>query len=309
MRHSRKLAQLTSAGHDDDSGQRGTSHMTHRIDAHQHFWELREPFDHRWLVENPKLARIQRNYLPEDLAPLIRSVGIDRTVFIQTQHMTDENDWVLKLADQYEFIAGVVGWVDLAGAECEQQLTAVMDHPKFVGVRHVTHDEPDDDFIVRPDVLRGLAVLEQHGIPFDLLFFTRHLRHAARLAEQLPNLKMVIDHLSKPPMKARTMEDWLPDFRRASTYPNLYCKISGMVTEADWQQWKVNDLRPYVEQAIELFGPERCMFGSDWPVCEVAGSYEAVFHAAQECLAGLSTAEQNDVFGGTATRFYALGPE
>ena len=279
--------------------------MAITIDAHQHFWQLGLPFDYSWL-NAPALAPIKRDYLPAHLEPLLRSAGVQRSIFVQTQHNLDETRWVLGLAEQHPFLAGVVGWVDLRSPECERQLLEMKRHPKFVGVRHVTQDEPDDDFIVRPDVLRGLAVLEKHGIPFDLLFYVKHLRHAATLAQRLPALPMVIDHLSKPGIKAQRLDDWLPHFKAATAFPNVFCKLSGLVTETDWQRWTVADLKPYVQTALDLFGPERCMFGSDWPVCELAGSYQQVHHALVEALGPISAAERDAIFGGTAARFYRL---
>ncbi|MBV8607856.1 MAG: amidohydrolase family protein, partial [Singulisphaera sp.] len=216
------------------------------------------------------------------------------------------NRWVLGLAEHHPFLAGVVGWVDLSSEACERQLLEFKDHPKFVGVRHVTHDEPDDDFIVRDDVLRGLKVLERHGVPFDLLCFVKHLRHVPALARHLPDLPMVIDHLAKPRIKEHRTDDWLPHFRAAAAFPNVSCKLSGMITEADWRSWTVDDLKPYVRAALELFGPGRLMFGSDWPVCELAGSYERVFHALVETLGPLGESERDAIFGGTAARFYRL---
>jgi L-fuconolactonase len=275
------------------------------IDAHQHFWQLSRPFNYAWL-DAPALAPIRRDFLPEHLEPLLRAAGVDRTVFVQTQHNVEENRWVLGLADRHEFIAGVVGWVDLAGPDCERQVAEFTAHAKFVGVRHVTQDEPDDDFIVRPDVLRGLKVLEKHGVPFDLLFYVKHLRHVTDLARQLPNLPMVIDHLAKPRIREHVTDDWLPNFRAAAAFPNVYCKLSGMVTEADWNHWTVGDLKPYVSAALEAFGPGRCMFGSDWPVCELAAPYGRVYQALIEALGPISESERAMVFGGTAARFYGL---
>jgi L-fuconolactonase len=276
------------------------------IDAHQHFWQLgHKGFDYRWL-DAPPVAPIRRDYLPADLKPLIDRVHVDRTVFVQTQHNVEENRWVLGLADEYPFIAGVVGWVDLASPKCEEQVEEFKRSPKFVGVRHITQDEPDDDFIVRDDVLRGLKVLEKHALPFDLLFYTKHLKHAATLAQRLPGLSMVIDHLAKPHIKERQFDDWLVDFRAAAKHPNLYCKLSGMVTEADWKAWKPADLKPYVQAALELFGPGRLMFGSDWPVCELAASYDRVYYGLVEALGPISDSERRAIFGGTAERYYKL---
>ncbi len=277
------------------------------IDSHQHFWKRSQaaPFNYEWL-EAPALAPIRRDFLPDDLAPLLQTSGIDRTIFVQAQHHLEENRWVLQLAEQYDWIAGVVGWVDLASPECEQQLLEFKSHPKFVGIRHITHDEPDDDFIVRPEILRGLAVLERHEVPFDLLFFVRHLRHAATLAQQFPNLTLVLDHLAKPHIKEQRFDDWLEHFRAAAQFPNVVCKLSGMVTEADWQHWKPEHLRPYVQEALAAFGPQRLMFGSDWPVCELAANYGEVLHSMQEALGEISASEQAAIFEGTATRVYGL---
>jgi L-fuconolactonase len=275
------------------------------LDAHQHFWQLTQPFNYGWL-RAPQHAPINRDFLPTDLLPLIQKAGVERTIFVQTQHDVAENRWVLKFAEQHDWIAGVVGWVDLASPACEDQLLEFKSHPKFVGVRHITQDEPDDDFIIRPAVVRGLKVLEKHQLPFDLLFYVKHLRHAVTLAKELPNLPMVIDHLAKPRIKDQSLADWLPHLQAAAKFPNVYCKLSGMVTEADWQHWQPADLKPYVDAALESFGPERLMFGSDWPVCELAGSYLQVVESLRELLAKISAAEQAKIWGETAAKFYGI---
>jgi L-fuconolactonase len=199
-----------------------------------------------------------------------------------------------------------VGWVDLTSPDCEVQLAEFAAHPKFVGVRHITQDEPEDDFIVRQDVIAGLKVLERHGVPFDLLFYVKHLRHAAVLGEMLPELPMVIDHLAKPHIKDGAIDNWEMQLRAAARHENMFCKLSGLITEAHWSHWTPVDLKPYVEIAVEAFGPERLMFGSDWPVCELAGTYQQVFEALAECLAPLSGPERARIFGGTAREFYKL---
>lgn len=279
--------------------------MNRVIDAHQHFWQLGR-FEYGWL-NAPQLASIKRDFLPGDLKPVMDAVGVAQSIFVQTQHNLEENRWVLGLAEEHSFIAGVVGWVDLASPACEEQLLEFKQHPKFVGVRHVTHDEPDDDFMVRPDVLRGLKVLEKHQVPFDLLFFVKHLRHVPAIVAACPHLPLVIDHLAKPLIKAQRTDGWLEDFRRAAAFPNVFCKLSGMVTEADWQHWRADDLRVYVQTAVELFTPQRLMFGSDWPVCLLAGSYERVYQSLVEVLTPLvSTSELQQIFCHTARRFYRL---
>jgi L-fuconolactonase len=275
------------------------------IDAHQHFWQLSKPFNYGWL-RAPQNAPINRDYLPCDLLPHLQTIGVKKTIFVQTQHNVEEARWVLGLAEQYDFLAGVVGWVNLASPRCEEQVLELRAHPKFVGVRHITQDEPDDDFIVRPDILRGLKVLEKHRVPFDLLFYVKHLRHAVTVARAVPELPLVIDHLAKPRIKDCGMDDWLPHLKAAAACPNVYCKLSGMVTEADWANWKVSDLKPYVQAALDCFGAHRCMFGSDWPVCELAASYEQVYQALNDALGPISVSERAAIFGGTAVEFYGL---
>ncbi|MEZ6063112.1 MAG: amidohydrolase family protein [Planctomycetaceae bacterium] len=276
-----------------------------RIDAHQHFWNLSLPFNYGWLRTDDHQA-ICRDYLPGDLKPHLAATGVQKSVFVQTQHDLDETRWALSLADENDFVAGIVGWVDLASDECADQLAEFSGHPKFVGIRHVTQDEPDDDFIVRPDVIQGLKVLQQHRVPFDLLFYAKHLKHAETLGRELPELPMVIDHLAKPKIKAGITAGWIDDLKAASKFPNIFCKLSGMVTEADWTNWRPADLRPYVDAALEAFGPDRCMFGSDWPVCELAATYEQVHGALEELSGDLSDSERDRIFGGTATEFYGL---
>ena len=244
--------------------------------------------------------------MPPDLNPLIDEEGVDRTLFVQTQHNISENRWILGYASEDDTIAGVVGWIDLASEQCEEQLAEFQSHPKFVGVRHVTHDEPDDDFIIRDDVLRGLRILEKQHVPFDLLFYVKHLHHARFLAEQLPDLPLVIDHLAKPEIKSGRLDNWRDHFLAAARYPNVYCKLSGMITEADHESWQPADLKPYVECALEAFGPERLMYGSDWPVCELAGTYQQVFEALNEVLGPISDHERALIFGQTAAKFYNL---
>jgi L-fuconolactonase len=275
------------------------------IDAHQHFWQLSKPFNYGWL-RAPLNKPICRDYLPNDLAPHLKYTGVRKTIFVQTQHNLDETRWVLGLAAQHDFLAGVVGWVDLASQACEEQVLEFHTHPKFVGVRHITQDEPDDDFIVRPAILRGLKVLEKHRVPFDLLFYVKHLGHAATVARAVPELPLVIDHLAKPRIKEHSIDDWLPHLRTAAACPNVYCKLSGMVTEADWHAWQPADLKPYVQAALDCFGPHRCMFGSDWPVCELAASYEQVYQALNDAVGPISASERTAIFGGTATAFYGL---
>lgn len=275
------------------------------IDAHQHFWERGRFKGDVWLDE-PQHKPISASFLPDDLKPLLHYHGLAGSVFVQTQHDVEENRWALGLAKKHPFILGVVGWVDLASPKCEEQLLEFKAEPKFVGIRHITQGEKDDDFIVRDDVVRGLKVLEKHQVPFDLLFYVKHLKHAATLAKKLPTLPMVIDHLAKPQIKDHKVDGWIEHLKAAAKFPNVYCKLSGMVTEADWKAWKPADLKPYVDAALEAFGPDRCMYGSDWPVCLLAAPYPNVYGALNELLSGLSAGDRAKIFGGTAEKFYGL---
>ena len=275
-----------------------------RIDAHHHFWELKR-LDYRWLNAS-QLESIRRDFGPDDLRPLIQRKGIDQTVLVQTLHSLEENRWALSLVEAHDWIAGVVGWIDLTHPLCAAQLEEFEKHPKFVGIRHLVHDEEDDDFLLREDVMHGLSVLESHGIPFDLLFYVQHLRHVPALASRRPHLRMVIDHLAKPRIKDRTIDDWKRDLQAAAHCPNVWCKLSGLITEASWGDWTSADLKPYVHAALDAFGADRCMFGSDWPVCLLAGSYDQVIESLEDALGPISASERTAIFGGTAKEFYSL---
>ena len=275
------------------------------IDSHQHFWQLSQPFDYGWLLL-PEHRPICRDYLPADLKPHLDSVGVERTILVQTQHDPQETRWALQLAEENEFIAGVVGWIDLCSESCEDDLLEFKERPKFVGVRHIVQDEPDEHFIVRPEFLRGLKVLEHHRVPYDLLIRTQHLKHVVTLGHNLTELPMVIDHLAKPKILDSLLDGWDAELRAVAKFPNFVCKLSGLVTEANWNHWKPADLKPYVDTALEAFGPERCMFGSDWPVLELAGSYEQIHNALVDVLGPVSDSVRDMVFGGTAQNFYGL---
>lgn len=276
-----------------------------KIDAHQHFWQRSQPFDYQWL-DNPKLAQICGNYLPQDLKPHLENRKIDGSIFVQTQHNLLENEWVLNFCSEYQFLLGIVGWVNLASPECEDQLLKARQNPKFLGVRHVVQDEHDDNFLIRQDILKGLSILEKHGVPFDVLIYPKHLKHVPFIANKFPNLKMVINHLAKPQIASQRMDHWDDEFIACSKFANVFCKLSGMVTEADWDLWKPSDLKPYIDLAIQGFSPSRLMYGSDWPVCELAATYEQVFDALADNIHGLSVAEKSAIFAETAKGFYGL---
>ena len=244
------------------------------------------------------LGVLYRDYLPSE-----PQRGVDQIVVVQASNSVAESRWLLKLADENDFIAGVVGWVDLASADVDARL-AELKHPKFKGVRHLVESEPADDWLVQPAVISGLQRLAAHGVTYDLLVHTRHLRHARTVAERCPDLRMVIDHLAKPPIAKHGFEEWAREFKPLAEYPNMYCKLSGLVTEANWSSWTTDDLRPYVEYALELFGPQRLMFGSDYPVCLLAASYARVLESFQQIV---GDEHSNLILAENARNFYRLG--
>jgi L-fuconolactonase len=273
-----------------------------RIDAHQHFWRY-DPAQYPWMQES---WPIRRDYLPEDLTPLLSAAGLDASIAVQARQTFEESKWLLALADAAPHIAGVVGWVDLRSPQVEKQLAELDAHPKFVGVRHVVQDEPDDRFLLRADFQAGLARVYERGLVYDLLVFPRQLRAAIGLAGKFPHQKFVLDHIAKPPIRDGKISPWREDIRELAKWPNVWCKVSGMITEASWQGWKASDLRPYLDVVVEAFGPTRLMFGSDWPVCLLAGSYAQVHEIVADYSRQFTPAEQESIFGGAARAFYGL---
>jgi L-fuconolactonase len=273
------------------------------VDAHQHFWQVGR-FDYPWMTRD--LGVLYRDYLPAELEPELRNNGVSQTVLVQASNSIAETRWLLSLADENDFIGGVVGWVDLETADLEPQLAELATHRKFKGVRHLVESEPSDDWLVQPAVISGLRRLAAHGLTYDLLVHTRHLRHVKTVAEECSDLWFVIDHLAKPPIVKHGFREWAREFKALAEYPNMYCKLSGLVTEANWNAWATGDLRPYVECALEVFGPKRLMFGSDYPVCLLAASYACVLESFQEILAGIGEADRALIFAENARTFYRL---
>jgi L-fuconolactonase len=274
-----------------------------RIDSHHHFWQL-DRFRYPWMT--PDLVPLLRSFGPDELQPLLARHGFDRSVLVQTISSLDETRWFLQLADEHDWIAGVVGWVDLTDPALAETLDQFAAHPKFVGVRHQVHDEVDDRWLVRDDVLRGLAGLAARSIPYDLLLRPQHLPCAIEVARRLPQLTLAVDHIAKPAIARRGWDDWATPIAELAALPNVTCKLSGMITEANWTNWQNDDLRPYVNRVLDCFGPARLMFGSDWPVCLLAGSYAQVVEALDRNLESLSSSEKEQLFGQTAARVYGL---
>lgn len=274
-----------------------------RIDAHQHFWDLNR-FPYPWMPPAP--SPLRRNFLPEDLQPILERNSFDGSVVVQATTSPGEAPWLLQLAETHRMVLGVVAWVNLTDPQLGNTLDKLQPHPKFKGIRHPVHDEPDDRWLLRPDVLRGLKELERRKIPYDLLLRPRHLPVAIELIDHVPSLKMVVDHIAKPLIAKGQMEGWAQNMERIAKAPQIHVKLSGMITEAQPKTWTADHLRPYVQHVWKLFGPDRCMFGSDWPVCLLAGIWKEVLAGLTQALGPIPQAERNKVMGETAGRFYAL---
>jgi len=274
-----------------------------RIDAHQHFWDLTR-LDYPWMPPGESVLR--KNYLPEDLAPILESNRFEGTVVVQANVVMEETWWLLDLAARYELIRGVVAWVDLTDPHVGDTLDRCQRHPKFKGVRHLVHDEPDVHWLLRDDVTRGLRELARRNIPYDLLLRPPHLPLIPKIAERVAELRMVIDHIAKPLIASRQIEPWARDMESVSKIPGMHCKLSGMITEADHGNWQADDLRPYVQHVLSLFPPERLIFGSDWPVCLLAGTWKQMFAAFTQACGPIPSEQREQILGGTATRFYSL---
>ena len=273
-----------------------------RIDSHQHFWRF-NPAEYGWMKSD---WPIRRDFLPVDLEPELRARNLDSCVAVQARQSLAESRWLLELAERASIIHGVVGWVDLRSTRVAKELEEFAQHPKFVGVRHVVQDEPDDQFMLREDFQRGIAALNDFGLTYDLLIFPRQLPAAVTLAQNFPEQPFVLDQLAKPPIRDGALEPWGEQIRQLAKLPNVACKVSGLVTEANWHHWRADDFKPYLEVVFEAFGPDRLMFGSDWPVCLLAGSYESVFRLVQNYARQLGADTEAKFFGLNAARFYGL---
>jgi L-fuconolactonase len=275
------------------------------IDAHQHFW-VYDPREFDWIDES--MAVLRRDFLAAGLKPELDRAGFQGCVAVQARQTLEETRWLLDLAASSPFILGVVGWVDLRSQDIQSQLQALAGNPKLVGVRHVVQGEPDDRFLLRPEFLRGISALEEFDLAYDILIYTKHLPVAAEFVRQFPRQRFVLDHLAKPPIKSGSLHPWADGIRELASFPNVFCKLSGMVTEADWRRWKPEDMVPYLDVAFECFGSERLMIGSDWPVCIVAASYSGAMDVVKDYLARFPAQVQEAVLGENAQRFWRLKP-
>ena len=273
-----------------------------RIDAHQHFWIYNQR-EYDWIDET--MASIRRDFLPADLRPELEDAGFAGSVVVQVRQTLEETRWLLELAEDNPFILGVVGWVDLRSPRLYQDLQSFAGKSKLVGIRHIVQSEPDD-FLLDADFLRGISVLQEFDLAYDLLIYTKHLPLAAEFVKRFPRQRFVLDHLAKPPIRSRAIDLWARGMRELASFPNLHAKVSGLVTEANWQGWKPEDLRPYLDVAFESFGAKRLMIGSDWPVCTVAASYAQVVNLVKDYLSSYTAEDREAVFGGNAANFWRL---
>ena len=273
------------------------------IDAHQHFWRY-DQREYGWIDES--MAALRRDFLPADLKPELERNEFQGCVAVQARQTLEETRWLLELAERAPFILGVVGWVDLRSPRLRFELRSLAGQSKLVGVRHIVQSEPDERFLLQPDFLRGIAMLEEFDLAYDILIYPRHLPVAAEFVARFPRQRFVLDHLAKPPIKSGGLDSWARGIRELAAFENVFCKVSGLVTEADWQAWKPENMRPYLEMAFECFGPSRLMVGSDWPVCTVAAPYSRVMDIVKDYLGTYAAEERDAVLGGNAAKFWRL---
>lgn len=273
------------------------------IDAHQHFWHY-QPQRDGWITE--EMSVIQRNFLPQDLEPLLREQGIDGCVAVQADQSEEETFFLLGLSEQHSFIKGVVGWVDLRDERIEEKLELFRQHPIIKGFRHILQGEAQRDLLLQPSFLRGIKALVEADLSYDILILPDQLPYASAMVQLYPGGRFVLDHLAKPFIRKQETGQWLSALQELAQHQNTYCKLSGLVTEAHWNHWKREDFLPYLDAAVEAFGPQRLMFGSDWPVCLLSASYDETLGIIKDYFSSFTATEQQRIFGGTATEFYRL---
>jgi L-fuconolactonase len=274
-----------------------------RIDAHQHFWRY-SPEEYAWIHD--AMAMLRRDFLPEELRSEIAQVRIDGVVAVQARQSLRETEWLLELANEHSFIRGVVGWVPLSTPDVERHLVEFSQNSALKAVRHVVQDEPDDAFLARPSFNAGVALLRRFGLVYDILVFERQLPQTIPFVDLHPNQSFVVDHLAKPLVAKRLQQPWGERMRELARRENVTCKVSGLVTEAAWNDWSEEQLRPYLDAVLDAFGPERLMFGSDWPVCLLRTTYAGWHETIERWAEPLTTEEKSWLFGKTAVKAYKL---
>ncbi len=274
-----------------------------RLDAHVHFWRYSDD-EYGWISD--EMAAIRRDFLPPDWQAVAGPLGFDGLIAVQARQTFDETRWLLELADEHPAIQGVVGWVDLRGPALDDQLDILSDHPKLVGVRHIVQGEPDPGFMLHDDFLRGIARLGHHDLACDLLILAAQLPAAIEMVGHFPRQRFVLNHIAKPNIASGEMEPWATDIGRLAEHDNVWCKLSGLVTEADQDGWAIGKLRGYLDAVFDAFGHERLMIGSDWPVCLGAASYEQVVAVVMAWMGDLPEDAQRGMLGGNCARAYGL---
>lgn len=274
-----------------------------KIDAHQHFWQY-HPIKDAWITNDMKI--LQQDFMPKDLQPLLQQNGFDGCLAVQAAQSEQETFFLLELAEKFTFIKGVVGWIDLSAPNITDRLEYFSTFPLLKGFRHIVQAEPQDDFLLRKDFCRGISLLHQFDLTYDILIHPRHLEYANEFVRRFPNQPFVIDHIAKPFIRQGIFDDWKQQMQLIAQCPNVSCKLSGLVTEADWQNWKPADFSIYIETILESFGPDRIMFGSDWPVCLLAANYTQVCELLEQHTTHLTANEKQKLWGLNAERFYHL---
>jgi L-fuconolactonase len=274
------------------------------IDAHHHLWRYNAPGE-PWMTE--EMSGLRRDFFAQDLEEVASASGITGTVVIEVTRTADETLWLTSIAERHELIRGVVGWTDLTDASIESALETIASLPKLKGIRHPIHDEPDDNYVARADFNRGIAALEPFGLTYDLLIFEKHLPQTAALVDRHPNQIFILDHVAKPHIRDGAISPWREDIIELARRQNVYCKLSGMVTEANWKSWTRQEMAPYIDVVLEAFGPQRLMFGSDWPLVTLASTYGQWLETVREAISQLSNSEQDWILWRTATEAYWLG--
>jgi L-fuconolactonase len=274
-----------------------------KIDSHQHFWKY-DPIRDSWIDES--MSVIQKDFFPEDLEPILKANGIDGCVVVQSDQSEVENHFQIANADKHDFVKGIVGWIGLSAANVEERLAYFSQFKKLKGFRHVLQGEPQRDFMLKPDFLNGISLLNKYNFTYDILVFPDQLKFVKQFVARFPEHRFVIDHIAKPYIKDGILKGWQEDMKAIAEHKNVFCKISGMVTEAKWDSWTKADFDPYMEVVVNAFGTDRVMFGSDWPVCLVAAKYSEVLDIVKDHFSGYSETEREKVFGGNAIEFYSL---
>lgn len=277
--------------------------MGKRIDAHHHLWRYSAD-EYGWIDET--MIALQRDFLPSDLTTEMRAADVDGAIAVQARQTLEETRWLLEMAEQNDVISGVVGWAPIASERFAASLEEFRDRSKLKGLRHVVQAEPDDYYLLREDFNRGISGLHETGLVYEVLIYERHLPQAIEFVDRHPNQAFVLDHIAKPRIRDGVLEPWAARMRELAKRENVSCKVSGLVTEADWKEWTLEGIRPYLDVVVEEFGPQRMMVGSDWPVCLVASGYARWFGVLEEYFAGFSMQDREAVFGGNAVRVYGL---